>query len=312
MLIDNGVWKDVQNRSPTAYISVFTTPASWADDSSPPVLNPDSWDSVTWSTENGTGYLCSVKVIDLDGVSSGGFTASNPPSHSVQVTFPAPGGQAYDLAFDGAINPTSAYYYTYVDGIPPSGTYTFTVTGPDGNPRVFSEDLNSAPLPPIDKNTITPTLKNEFITATFDNIYVNGELYDDFDSYGSINNLDLSNWQPWYGSDVSIVGGALRSILPVGSIGRANGGLSFRNPENITSIQADITINSISNVDGPPRARIAGYFFNNGNADVWANINVNGSRIFYTVDEEYINEQGTWQWSNPLASGDLLTGISCR
>ena len=135
-------------------------------------------------------------------------------------------------------------------------------------------------------------------------------LYDNFD-YDTINDLDTTTkWQPWYGSDVSIVNRALQSALPAGSIGRANGGLSFINPENISAIRADITINSISSDDGPPRARIAGYFFNNGNGDVWANINVNGSRIFYNVDEEYINEQGTWQWSNPLASGDLLTGIA--
>ena len=315
-LDDSGIWEDIQNSSRSQWL-YFTTPGSWAIDTSPPVLNPDSWDSVTWSTENGIGYLCSVKVIDLDGVSSGGFTADHPQSHSVQVTFPGSGGQTYNLTFDGAINPTSAYYYTYVDGIPPSGTYTFTVTGPDGNPKVFSEDLNSAPLPPIDKNSIRPTLKDESITATFDNVYVNyvngpdNVLYDNFDSYGSIGDLDtITKWQPWHGSDVSIVGGALQSALLAGSIGRANGGLSFINPENISAIRADITINSISSDDGPPRARIAGYFFNNGNADVWANINVNGSRIFYNVDEEYINEQGTWQWSNPLASGNLLTGIS--
>ena len=164
-----------------------------------------------------------------------------------------------------------------------------------------------------------PTLKNESITATFDNVFVNYVddsvdgyvLYDNFDSYGSIGDIDtITKWQPWYGSDVSIVGGALQSVLPAGSIGRANGGLSFANPENITAIQADITINSISSDDGPPRARIAGYFFNNGNTDVWALINVNGDRIYYIVDEEYINELGTWQWSNPLASGNLLTGIS--
>ena len=317
-LTDNGNWENVQNRSNSDWL-YFTTPGSWAADTSPPVLNPDSWDSVTWSTENGIGYLCSVKVIDLDGVSSGGFTASNPPSHSVQVTFPGSGGQTYDLTFDGAISPTSAYYYTYVNGTPPSGTYTFTVTGPDGNPKVFSEVLNSAPLPLIDKDSIRPTLKDETITATVDNVFVNYVddsvddyvLYDNFDSYGSIGDLNTTIlWQPWYGSDVSIVSGALQSELPVGSIGRANGGLSFINPENISAIRADITINSISDDDGPPRARIAGYFFNNGNADVWANINVNGSRIFYNVDEEFINEQGTWQWSNPLASGDLLTGIS--
>ena len=316
-LTDNGIWENVQNRSDSEWL-YFTTPVSWAAHASPPAIDYDNWGSVTWSTENGTAYLCDVLIIDMDGVSSGGFSGANPMSHSVQVTFPD--GGTYDLYFYRAVSPTSAYFEGYIDGLsgpPPSGTYTFEVTDPAGNYSIFSEDFNSAPLPLIDKNSITPTLKDEFITATFDNVnvkYVNGAdyvLYDNFDSYGSIGDLNTTTlWQPWYGSDVSIVSGALQSTLPTGSIGRANGGLSFGNPENITAIQADITINSISNDDGPPRARLAGYFFNNGNADVWALINVYGDRIYYIVNEEYINEQGTWQWSNPLASGNLLTGIS--
>ena len=109
-------------------------------------------------------------------------------------------------------------------------------------------------------------------------------------------------------SDVSIVGGALQSELPAGGVGRSNGGLTFRNPETIDAIQADITINDISTVDGPPRARLVGYFFNDGNADVWAAIQINGSRIYWSVEEDFINSQGTWQW-NSLGGGDLMTGI---
>ena len=137
-VIDNPVYKDVQNRANSTY-KFFSTPASWALHSSPHVLGPDNWNSVSWSTDNGTSYLCSVKVIDLDGVSSGGFTAERPPSHTVTVTFP--GGQSYDLEFDGADSPTSVNYYTSVGGMPPSGTYTFTVSGPDGPAAVFTEEL---------------------------------------------------------------------------------------------------------------------------------------------------------------------------
>ena len=191
--------------------------------------------------------------------------------------------------------------------MPPSGTYTFTVSGPDGPAAVFTENFNSAPVNPIDKNSISPTLKDEFITAAFDNVYVNGALYDDF-SYATINDLDLSKWNG-YGPDLSIVDDSLQSVLSTGSVGRAHGGLNFRNPETITSIQADITINNISSGDGPPRARIAGYFFNNGNSDVWASVQVKGNRIFYDVSEDFINQQGTYQW-NQLDSGDLMPSVS--
>ena len=173
-LTDNDVWENVQNRSNSAWMT-FTTSAVWAAHDSPPVVDPDGWNSVTWNTENGTQYLCSVTVIDLDGVSSGGFSSDHLISHTVQVAFPG-GGPTYDLSFDGATSPTSAYYYVLVNGTPPAGAYTITVNGPDSPPTTWVENFSppASPLAVIGKRSIAPTLKDEFITVTFDNVFVNG------------------------------------------------------------------------------------------------------------------------------------------
>ena len=112
-LTDNGIWENVQNRSNSEWL-YFTTPGSWAPHVSLPVLDPDTWGLVTYSTENGPSYVISVLVVDMDGVSSGGFSATNPMSHSVQMALP--GGGTYDLYFYRADSPTSAYYEGYTDG----------------------------------------------------------------------------------------------------------------------------------------------------------------------------------------------------
>ena len=55
---------------------------------------------------------------------------------------------------------------------------------------------------------------------TFDNVYVNGALYDSFDSYSAITDVNFSKWKPNY-SNVSIVGGAVEANLS-NSVGRAH------------------------------------------------------------------------------------------
>ncbi|WP_372682051.1 LamG-like jellyroll fold domain-containing protein, partial [Desulfosarcina sp.] len=300
-LTDSGRWEDVQNRSDSAWLN-FTTPAGWVVHASLPAIDLDGWGVLSWTWDVGsTGTEAWVRIYDHDGISSDGS------SHAVTVQLEGD-PTVYPMDFVRSYGPTSAGYEIWDGNPPPSGNYTFTVTDPDGHSATIVEAYNPTTLSPIDRESITPTLKDEFITATFDNIMVNGSAYDDFNSYASINDLDLSKWESWYGPDVSIVGGALRSELPIGGVGRSNGGLNFSNPQSIDAIQADVTIDGISTADGSPRARLVGYFFHNGNADVWAAIQVNGSRIYWSVEEDYINSQGTWQWEY-LDGGNLLTGI---
>ena len=215
------------------------------------------------------------------------------------------------MYFVRSFGPTSAGYEFWDGNPPPDGTYTFTVTDPDGNSGSVAEVFDFDPLETPDTDSITPSLKNpvnEHITATFDNVLVNGVLYDDFDSYSSIDDIDYSKWSTWH-PNTSISGGQMVSTLS-NSVGRANGGLSFTNPETINSIQADITVGSISTLDGPPRARIRGTFCHNGTGDIGASINVKGNQITWSVAEEYINDQETFEWNDDLASGTLPTSIT--
>ena len=133
-------------------------------------------------------------------------------------------------------------------------------------------------------------------------MYANGAVYDLFDTVSSIDQLNPDRWAGWSGSNMTISDGAV--VMSLGnSIGRAHAGLNFAGPELIDSIQADITINDISTPDGTAWGRIYGTWYNNGTNDVSATLSVNGNRVYWSVSDLFINEQGTYQW-NPIDSGE--------
>jgi hypothetical protein len=270
------------------------------------VIHPGDWLATTWSSPMGVGFLGSVKVIDLDGVSSDGS------SHQVKVTAPD-GGTTVDMLLDRVDSPTSAYYYVFVNGVPPSGTYSFEVRDPEvpANVGSISDELVANALLPPSEETISPSVKNESITASFDNVYVlkgtDWEFYDDFES-----GLDYTKWNSWH-PNASILAGQLWVALG-DSVGRAHGGLTFTNPLEIRGIKADITVDAISHQDGPPVAQIRGTFFNNGVGDVSASISVKGNTVYCGLSQQYWSEHQTVKWDNlpldDLHDGTLLESIS--
>jgi len=305
---DGPDWIPVQNRSHSEWMTLSVGPLS-PHSAIPAIDLNNSWGTVTWSTTYGTDFLISVKVIDNDGVSSDGS------SHS--VTFIDPSGDTTPLDFDYSESPTSAYYWRYFDQEEPPEpgefTLTFTVTDPEENEGTAVETVVVDPLALPNEDSITPSLKNPVnhdITATFDNILVNGEITEDFNQYTTIDDINGSLWGWHENASIARDNGNGWLVLEIGdSVGWANGSLSFTNPETINSIQADITVTDISVADGPPRARMSGAFCNNGTGDVFVSLNVKGNRVFWIVGEQWINEQGTYQW-NDLGTGDLPMGIS--
>jgi len=294
---DSDDWIKVQNRSNSGWQTIIM--ANPLSHLSKPAVAPDSLKVVTWNTDNGIGGYAEVRVIDLDGISSDG------KSHTVTVT--PPGGGPVQLNFDSLTSPTSAYYSIYNPGLPPAGDYVFTVTDPEGLIGAITDTLTVNPLSPPDATSLAPSAINKTITASFDNVYVNGAAYDFFDTYTSIYELNPERWESWSPSGTAISDGAV--VMSLGnSVGRAHAGLNFANPELIDTIQADITVNGTNDPGNATRARISGYWYNNGTNDVWASIQVNGSKVYWTVNNEFINEQGTWEWPN-LGGGDLLTGV---
>jgi len=298
---DSDDFVKVQNRSQTDWIP-FTVVGS-PTHSAIPAIDLPGFGVLTFTTADGTNLDIELNIIDHDGVSYDGS------SHTVEVTFPG-GSPTYEMEFGGYVSATVGYYRYWLNlgGSPATpGTYTITVTDPDGNVATPTDDLVVQTLDPPDETSFTPSNYNpvqENITATFDNVYVNGSLYDNFDSYGTnIDNLDPFKWNWWDSSVSSIENQKLKHTVS-NTIGRGQSGVNFADPESINAIQADITITDTSNVDN--RAEIAGYFCSKGIKDIFAKISVEGDRVWYYVDELWIS-QGNFSW-NTLATGDLMTG----
>ena len=217
----------------------------------------------------------------------------------------------YFVRSDSPIAGFYEWFFFDENNPPQSGNYIFRVSDPEGNASTVTEYLDASPLDPPDQNTFTPSLINEYITATFDNVFVKRsptgsfEPYDDF-SYSSIDQLDLSKWTPWF-SNVEIVDGKAVATLS-GSIGRANGGFSFQNPESIYGIQADITINPPSPT-GESFARIGAAFCNNGTGDVWVTLKVAMDGVHWSVGVSS-PEDLRHSEAPSLGSGTLMPGIS--
>ena len=271
-----------------------------------PFIFPDDWTTSTYSRESGNATICWIRINDHDGVASDGS------SHQVEVTLPG-GGGTHAMVHDRTDGPNVVAYSYWSDAPPQSGTYTFRVTDPDGNVGTLVENFNYGPLPLPDESFITPNVRNERITATFDNIYVRKdgalELYEDFNSYSSIDNIDRDKWDWQDNASIQRDNGNGWLVLDISnSVGRANGTLTFADPQSINQIQADVTVTDINEIEGKPRARIRGSWCNNGIGDIGASLSLNGSRVYWSADEEFINEQRTWQWTDGQ-SGDLLTGL---
>ena len=104
--------------------------------------------------------------------------------HLMRLSVTLPGGDSIPLQFDVSEAANTVAYYAWDNNPPASGQYSFTVTDPDGNAGTLVEDFTYNPLDIPDADSLTPSNKNpvsEYITATYDNIEVNGSLYDDFD-----------------------------------------------------------------------------------------------------------------------------------
>ena len=102
-----------------------------------------------------------------------------------------------------------------------------------------------------DETSITPSNIDHYIMATFDNIYVNGVLYENF-NIANINQLDPSKWK--WPSQAAIVDDKLQFDLH-DFVGRGHGGIAFTHIQPITSVQADTTV-TIALLTAVPEPRL--------------------------------------------------------
>ena len=285
-VIDNDQWLDVQNRSHTAWIP-FTTAAALTH-ATQPVFDTQTFYATTWTTANGPGLVCAATVNDADGIASDGS------SHVINVLFPG-AATPETLDFDGAQNATTASYSKYFPGDALPGNYLFTVTDPDWRTNTLTDNLVVNAIEPVMEPTLKPSLINpvvESLSATFDNVVVDGVPYEDFSGYATLADVPPSKWQIAGNGTASISGGKL--VMASGAtVGRNTQVALLPNANAINSVQADITVTAASS-DIVPRARIAGGWFHDGIADVWAGLNVFNDRVTYYVNHDHFDETVYW------------------
>ncbi len=177
-----------------------------------------------------------------------------------------------DLFFNtSAFGPVSVGE-THTLSIAWSGSATHLITlGFDAAPPVVVDPTagpNGAPVggPPGSPFKAIGTRVRDFngsaidasITATFDNVMVDGSLYDDFGSGG----LNSAKWQNLE------IGRAVSGGVFTSSVRRVgvNGGntMNLLDTAAVSTLQADVTVTDIQNTSASPEARVAGGFYNNG------------------------------------------------
>ena len=296
---DSSDYYQVQNRVNSEYLT-FSMDPSQDPHSAMPAIDIDGYGAVIYYTENGTGADFWLEVVDHDGVAYDGA------SHTVTMT--NPDGETHQMDFYNAQSGTIGEY-TYWDNIngtifPGDYPITFTVTDLEGNEATFVDTLVvTAPLSPPEVNTLTPSNRypvDEYVTASFDNIYVNGALYEDF-NVESFMDLDFSKWEEIDYEDVLVEDQKLK-IVKDNCLGKCGVTMKFPDAATINSIQADITIDSVSS--DVPSPGIEGYFYNNGINDVMARLSVREDIVHYSVFE-LIVEPGLVYYT-VLAEGDLM------
>jgi Leucine-rich repeat (LRR) protein len=267
---------------------------------SAPVFLPDWGFVYTYTTTAGTFLAFECGVMDHDGIGENGAT------HLVSAA--TPDGRVVQLGYDGRESDTIAYYWGTLDlgGNPANaipGNYTFTVKDPEGNVGTFIDNLNVSALEAPDQNSFTPSLKNpvaERLNVTYDNVFINGQLYDDFNSYNSMQDVDRAKWRNPENPGLSIQNGQL-NIHVENVVGSTNYNLAAAPIDSFTSMKADITVTDATSDN--QAARFCGRLYNNGVADVYVYIRVSRNKVSY--DLGYGQNDSLQSWVI-LAKGDLM------
>jgi hypothetical protein len=138
-----------------------------------------------------------------------------------------------------------------------------------------------------------------FISATFDNVWKNGALHDDFnDASGRI---DRTKWNTWEFVR-KVENGSFESAL-TRYYSHDSNTLALADSQFINGLQADVMIADVWNNDAYPYARIYGFFYNDGSSG--------GGRAGDVIGQVGIGHNGTaleaWCQVAKCLSGDCNT-----
>ncbi len=244
----------------------------------------------TWTTNNNgqpfTGILHGVRVVDHDNSISGDGS-----SHIVTVTYPAsyPDGPKTERLYP--LSPTACStngcYYEFYDGNVDQdnlsacgGTYTYRVEEA-GEPTSFSEatdELNVTPVGMLDESSFSPKHDTpQAITAYFDDVYVNGSLYDDFST-----GLNSTRWS-WDSRWVSSENGQAKFHIEFNP-GRGSYWLSLSNPADVTELKSTVRVTNMTG--NLPEARIGTTTIRDNVGNIWASVRIQGNEATYTIGPE--------------------------
>ncbi len=176
--------------------------------------------------------------------------------------------------------------------------FTFTF---DGAPYTYSFDPSTTinptnyPFKAIGTriSEILDQDEGGYISATFDNVYVNGFLYDNFDSNVLTEKIDPTRWGTWEFIR-AVNDGKLVSALTQRGVNGSNN-LSFVDSQHIWGFEADLKVYEFQRNEARPQARLFASFYNDGSStgdsdltgDVIGTVGIleqgNGPQAFYAV-----------------------------
>ena len=222
-----------------------------------------------------------------------------------------------------AVGTTYTLYIAY-DG---AQSFTFRITPVGAGPEqaTFSTGLPRIGYPnmPYRSLNLRTNMDNSaascFTSATFDNIYKNETLYDDFPSL----TIDASKWGA-YEFVREISGGQLRTKFRSSTASTPTSDtLDIFNPFAIRTLQAKVTPTLYQNSQGAQvHSRIAGYFYNDGTSgggvsgEVFAQVSIGGTgtnpvagwlitRKIDSAGNEEVLSSGTF--NKAISPGDTYT-----
>jgi len=265
--------------------------------SAQPGLHVVNWNTFTWtynSASPATELDHDVQVIDYDGIADDGS------SHTVTVTYPD--STTDTLWFNYKKNDHAAVYSLWDNNYSIlSGNYVYQVT--DVNTSEWGEmtdNLTFDPVNPPDETSFSPGFDITInLTAHFDNVYVNGVLYDDFES-----GFDPNKWA-WQPNEVTYENGELciekTYFTPSGSVW-----FQSKDIGPVNEIRSTVRAGNISGTSS--KARISGTFWQEGGNDVDAKISIREDEVTYNIGmDPMVGGHITWK---PIVDSTSLGPIS--
>jgi uncharacterized protein (TIGR02145 family) len=244
-----------------------------------PGINLDNYGVSTWTASSGyTGMDFWIKIVDYDGIADDGS------SHTVTVTYPD--ATVKTLSFNYKSDDHTAGYNFWDGSIPQpinpatySGDYVFRVEDSNGDWSEVIDTVTVNPINPPDETTFQPNYDTvETLTAYFDDVYVNGVLFDDFDSGA----FDSAKWE-WHPNGVTYENGEIRFEK---TIDTSAGGVTFslRDEPLLNEFKATVRADTISGTDS--KARLYANFWQENGIDVYSQIRIQENEATYSIGKD--------------------------